>query len=281
MDSNIRSATIALRPLSPGDSISAGIQLYRNHIKLYLTLSAVSHLWLLVPVYGWAKYIMTAGLMSRFAFQELIDEPETVAQSRAKLNARLWSFLWLVVQLGLRWIGVYILSMIALFFITALFGLAIGVLVPVSPIFSVIGGFVILGTTLFFLYAIVRIFLRWYISDVPLSVEKGITAGQSINRSWTLSQRLVGRIQIVIILSFLVTWPLSVLTSLASRWMSQLLLDQLFLGLEGTFTAGWLIFVLGWAIGSIVLLPFWQIIKAVMYYDFRCRQEGLDLELRH
>ena len=32
-------------------------------------------------------------------------------------------------------------------------------------------------------------------------------------------------------------------------------------------------------IGSIVLLPIWQIAQTLLYYDLRCRKEGLDLEL--
>jgi hypothetical protein len=31
---------------------------------------------------------------------------------------------------------------------------------------------------------------------------------------------------------------------------------------------------------SIVILPLWQIIKAVIYYDLRGRREGLGLQLR-
>lgn len=279
MASNVRSGA-ALRPLSPGDIISAGIQLYRNHLRLYLTLSVVSYLWLLVPIYGWAKHIMIAGLMSRFAFQELIDQPETVVQARAKLRARLWSFLWLIVQLILRLFGVYILGSIALFFLMLLVGLLIGALTLISPVFSTLGSLAVLGFTLWFLFIFIRILSRWYISEVPLTVEKGITAGQSIGRSWTLSQKMVGRIQIVAVLGFIVTWPLSFFIGLVTGWISELLFAQVLASLAETFTVDLMIFIVGWVVAGIVLLPFWQIIKAVLYYDLRCRQEGLDLELR-
>ena len=42
-------------------------------------------------------------------------------------------------------------------------------------------------------------------------------------------------------------------------------------------------FLIGYAIGilgNIFLLPFWQAIKAVVYYDLRTRREGMGLELR-
>ncbi|WP_287239347.1 MULTISPECIES: hypothetical protein [unclassified Okeania] len=42
-------------------------------------------------------------------------------------------------------------------------------------------------------------------------------------------------------------------------------------------------FLLGYAIGllgNVFLLPFWQAIKAVVYYDLRTRREGIDLQLR-
>jgi len=34
-------------------------------------------------------------------------------------------------------------------------------------------------------------------------------------------------------------------------------------------------------VGSIFVLPLWQAVKGVLYYDLRSRREGLDLELRH
>ena len=41
--------------------------------------------------------------------------------------------------------------------------------------------------------------------------------------------------------------------------------------------------LLGFIIGllsNILILPFWQAVKAVIYYDLRSRQEGLGLQLR-
>ena len=54
-----------LGPLNPGNVVSASIRLYRDRFKMYLTLSAKAYLWLIVPIYGWAKYCMYTGLMSR------------------------------------------------------------------------------------------------------------------------------------------------------------------------------------------------------------------------
>lgn len=32
--------------------------------------------------------------------------------------------------------------------------------------------------------------------------------------------------------------------------------------------------------GGVLILPFWQTVKAVVYYDLRSRHEGLGLQLR-
>ncbi|NEP06180.1 MAG: hypothetical protein F6K34_15915, partial [Okeania sp. SIO4D6] len=44
-----------------------------------------------------------------------------------------------------------------------------------------------------------------------------------------------------------------------------------------------LLFLMGHIIsllGNVFWLPFWQTIKAVVYYDLRTRREGMDLQLR-
>lgn len=264
MASNITSGT-PLRPLNPGNVISSGVQLYRNNPGLYLPSAVVAYLWIFVPVYGWAKFAMISAMMSRLAFQQLIDEPETVGQTRAKLRTRLWSFLGVAFSVGLRIFGVYIGGALVL-------GIVIGVMAAIAPPLAIIAG-IILG--LGFIFVLIWFVSRWIVAEVPLAVESGLTGGQSVDRSWNLTEKCVGRIQIVAFIGFLVTLPITALTG----YLPDILLTVFAPDIGANPLIRFFIFILSLA-GGVVLMPFWQIIKAVLYYDLRSRQEGLDLELR-
>jgi hypothetical protein len=266
-----------LRPLSAGDAVSASIRIYRERLRDYLPLALVSYLWVLVPVYGWAKFYMHLGLMSRLAFGDVIGEPEVVATARARVRSRLWSFLCVALQAGLRIFGIYILGILAISIIagfltvvlqTVLEGLVAGLL----AIVTILG---IIGLTIGFAFILIRFIARLFIAEVPLAIESKLTGEQSLNRSWQLTQNEVGRIQLVVVLSFFVTLPLSLLTGYIPSLVLTLLPPEI-----ATSAAASLVSFFFSLAGGILAIPFWQIIKAVVYYDLRSRQEGLDLELR-
>ena len=264
MDSNVRSGA-PLRPLNPGNVISSGVQLYRNNPGLYLPSAVFAYLWIFVPVYGWAKFAMISGMLSRLAFKQLIDEPETVPQARAKVKARLWSFLGVSFSVGIRIFGVYLGGAL-------LVGIIVGVMAAIAAPLAVIVG-IVLG--LGFIFALIWFVSRWFVAEVPLAVENALTGGQSVDRSWNLTEKSVGRIQIVAFIGFLVTLPITALTG----YLPDILLTAFAPDIAANPLLRLIIFVLSLA-GGVVLMPFWQIIKAVVYYDLRSRQEGLDLELR-
>ena len=95
-------------PLSIGNVVSAALVLYRSHLKTYLRLALFAHLWILVPIYGWAKYFAISGLIARLAFGELVSKPESVTTARSYTNSRLWSFFRVAFQVGLMLLGIYI-----------------------------------------------------------------------------------------------------------------------------------------------------------------------------
>ena len=81
-------------PLSVGNVVSASLRIYRDHFKSYFGLALVTYLWLLIPIYGWAKYSAISALISRLAFGEVSEKPETVSDAYREVNPGMWSFLW-------------------------------------------------------------------------------------------------------------------------------------------------------------------------------------------
>ena len=50
MSGNFGSSS-SIQPLSIGNVVSAGVRLYRSHLKTYLKLALIAHLWALVPIW--------------------------------------------------------------------------------------------------------------------------------------------------------------------------------------------------------------------------------------
>ncbi|MGA1603735.1 MAG: hypothetical protein ACO4CG_15825, partial [Prochlorothrix sp.] len=50
---------------------------------------------LVLMAYCGAKSAMNAAVIARLAFQELVNQPESVAEARHTLRPRLWRFFWL------------------------------------------------------------------------------------------------------------------------------------------------------------------------------------------
>lgn len=265
-------------PLNPGNVVSAGLRLYRDRFKTYLSLSVQAYLWLIVPVYGWAKYFMLTGIMSRLAFQELMQQPESVEAARGQVRPKLWSFF----GLGLLMILIGFAAYLGLVVVGGLAGLLAGLAtggVATAVLSSEIGvgigfAFGFLVFLAIFLLGLIWLVARLLIAEVPLAIEPQMTASGSIGRSWMLSSLSVVRIQFVVLAAFLINLPIILVTNT---------FPQLTLGsVTPDSAAFWTLYSLSIGLsilGNMVVLPFWQTVKGVLYYDLRSRREGLDLKL--
>jgi|SRR6478672_743348 len=269
-----------MRPLSVGNIVSAGLRLYREHLKTYLQLALYASLWSLVPVYGWAKASAIAALISRLAFGELTNQPESVDTARSQVNQRLWDFLLTAILVGLIFYGFIIGLYIALaIFIGIGVGLTIGLgsaNVVAITILSLLGIILVIG----FIAAITWIYSRLVIAEVPLAIESNMNPTVTIGRSWQLTKSSVWRIQGVIFLAFLITLPLLIPVQVIVFLFQEYLAKIYPKGSASFSLFSFLIsYILGLAI-NIFIMPFWQTIKSAIYYDLRSRKEGLGLQLR-
>jgi len=308
-----------LGPLNPGNVVSAAIKLYRDRFKTFFMLALMATLWIVggvvalifaigilagifitiggdimaifggiigfligmvALVYSSAKYYMLSSVIGRLSFRDLIHDPETSLDSRRQVAPKLGQFLLLGILLGLAYFGAYIVVGLA----ALIAGGSVGFLT--AGIFSaflnntadnVIG--IILGGILgIFLFVIVLIWIvsKLFISDVVLAIEPNREAAESMGRSWNLTNAAVWRIQVVFLATFLIQIPVLAVTNYIPNIL-------LFAIPEGTLTYAivyGLSFLLS-MVGSIFLLPLWQAVKGVLYYDLRSRREGIDLELRN
>ncbi|UNU25160.1 DUF975 domain-containing protein [Microcoleus vaginatus] len=260
-------------PLSVGNVVSASLRIYRDHFKSYFGLAFVANLWLLVPIYGWAKYSAILGLISRLAFGEVREKPETVSDARREVNPRMWSFFGAGILTFLIFFGGSLVGGIAMAILgggaAAILGqnyLLIAALVAVAVIA--------------FLIIYIRIFSRLLIVELPLAIENNIGASSAIGRSWQLTKGSVGRIQWIVFVGILVSLPITIVVQILTV-IVQLFLTPLLGGETGLFYLVYYLLILPLSFGSAALVtPFWQAMKAIIYYDLRSRKEGFGLQMR-
>ncbi|NEP17597.1 MAG: hypothetical protein F6J97_11935 [Leptolyngbya sp. SIO4C1] len=276
-------STSPLRPLNVGNVVSAGLSLYRTHFKAYTGLSAKALLWYLVPIYGWAKAITIAGQIGRLGFRELIHQPEPLPTAYAQVQPRLWAFLGVTILVTLIQIVVNfaasIVGTLLLFPIMLLPSIVGEVGAALSSLLSVAMQILLLLVQLWFQ-------ARFMLYDLAIAVETDSEAVSSIGRSWRLTQGSAFRVQGVLLLSYLIMAPIYILTSIPLMFTFPLL-ARLSVGAPETEIASlaalvalaFLIFFILLLVAGIFTMPFYQSIKAVLYYDLRSRREGLDIQL--
>jgi hypothetical protein len=268
-------------PLSVGNVVSAGLRIYRDHFKLYLGLAFKALLWSFIPIYGWAKSFQIQAIISRQVFKELVNQPESVSTTRSNLQQRFWSFWAAQFLIGLMGFAVNMGLSIVAGIIVAIIAVAVsGNSNNPEANLMVVALQNILNLLTLIIY--VWFYSHFFIAELPLALETNMNSTNCIGRSWELTKGFVVRIQLIIFLAGFITLPILILA----------LLPVFFLiaPLTGTspspeailLSIGSIIFwiVILATIGNTFMMPFWQAIKAVIYYDIRSRREGLGLQVR-
>jgi len=311
-------------PLSVGNVVSTGFQLYRANAKQYLGIALISVGWSILPilalivlaiiaaavggatgepaagigffvlafvvvivlaVYCFAKSLANSALISRLAFSEISNQSEDVLASRRFVDSRKWSFLFTQLLVGLIVGGAVIAFYIVL-------GILFAVTVAASGGFGGGGGnagvAAIFGLLIFALVIAALVFFLWlgarlFGAEVPLAVEAQSSASQSIGRFWNLTKGNVWRIVLVLLVAVLVTLPIIVLSQVLSMIPQSIIERGVATGSTSYTTIAILSALISYAISlllNLLVIPFWQVIKSVVYYDLRNRREGLGLQLR-
>ncbi len=268
----------SMQPLSVGNVVTAGLRIYRSHFKSYFQLAVKAYLWVLVPVYGWAKFLAFSGLLSRLSFGELVNQPESVEAGSRYVNSKLWHFLSTALLMFLLGLGVVITFVILVAIFSGIFvDLAAG------------GNTIVIGITILiavsaaiaFTIGVFLLMTRFLVVEVPLAIEDNVVnATSTIDRSWELTKGYVWRILGISFVAYLITLPIQI----AVQVVGSIIQVVFALFWERNSPASGVLFaviILGLTLLSgAVILPFWQAIKAVIYYDLRMRREGMGLKLR-
>jgi hypothetical protein len=247
-------------------------------------------LWLGAFLFCLGKYMANRAMISRLAYQQLINRPETVRDVSQILGNSQWRFLGLGLWLVLFGIVAFILAYLVL-----LVGVGMGVFLSTQvsgPVGWILATVFSLAGFLGFLYILLRYGAAVFISELPVAIEGKVSSGlEGISRSWQLTAPYVGRVMLILFVAFLITLPLSMVANSPTALIYADLFSEMQKGMADptAFSSAAssskyailniLSFVLSILL-ELFLVPFYQAIKSVLYFDLRSRREGNDLGMR-
>ena len=279
----------SIEPLNIGNTINTAFRLYRDRFQTYVFFAVRACLWSLLPlilqlilsqllyqtitpeqgsdiglrlfifpiqIFSAAKYLFNNAVISRLAFQDIIYQPETAGQAEKKVKPKMWRLWWMQVLIGL--LGAAIILPITLSLVLVSFIPILGVLLILPASFCL---------AFFFLWLSARI----YIAELPLVIEDNLGSWQAIKRAWHLTKNSAWRIVGVMFIASLLIIPVYILSvALASIpfWFNSsedwqtLAENPLFFRQMAMFSYGLITIFL---LLSILLVPFWQSLKSVIY----------------
>ncbi|MEY3869304.1 MAG: hypothetical protein RLZZ338_3195 [Cyanobacteriota bacterium] len=260
-------------PLTVGNVVSAALRIYRDRFSTYFKLALTTYLYIFIPVYGWAKYTMLSGVISRLAFGEVREKPESVRDVVREVQPRMWSFFGAGFLTSILLLGVSLGAIILVNIIVV-----ITLNQRLSPFIPLIGSILILLLLGFMVIMCLRLMSSFFIIEVALAVENDLKATSAISRSCQLTKVFVNQIQEIIMITFLITIPFIIVLQIVDTSIQLFFLP--FFGKNSFFLffSNILILII-FIVKNAFYIPFWQIVKAITYYDIRTQKEGLGLEL--
>ncbi len=277
-----------LKPLSIGNAVSAGLRLYRDRFKLYFGLAFQAFLWSFIPIYGWAKSCQIQAIIARQSFSELVSQPESVNAIRTRLNSKLWGFWIAQILISLINFGINI----GLQFASSIVNIPIQILLGIfskSTALIIIAGLVQMVIAIGFIAILLWFYAHFFIAELPLALEDEMTSTDCISRSWKLANGFVWRIQSIILVATLITIPFTAIAALPlmmiiplfTKFINPAIQPSAELLVSAIITVMLIISLVLILLSFLntLIMPFWQAVKAVIYYDLRTRKEGLGLQL--
>ena len=197
-----------MKSLSVGNVVSAGLRIYCDHFTDYFRLAFIGYLWILVPVYGWAKLATTMGLISRLAFGEVTEKPESIRDAQRYIEPRKWKFLGTVILVFLIFVGAWIAILLGILLFSVGGALIAGVITNIAGesrltliIIGIVTVLILIIGFIFLIIGYIWLVSRLFIVELPLGIEENINATEAISRSWELTKDSVFRNSINCILS--------------------------------------------------------------------------------
>ena len=258
-----------MRPPKISSIIRPAWNIYRTNFKSYYSLALIGSFWMLIPIYGWAKYTTMMGLLTRLAYGELIGNPESVAEAKQNIKPKMWSFLNLGWRTILRFLlYLWIKSLTHFVKFGGIFLVAFCISGLISVVFTISW---LQSLSMLLAFAFLIVFLcaelcycylfmsRLCLYELPLAVEVNINVGQSIDFAEQLVENYSFPIRVII---FIFTFVFAifmlfvgVVINLQAEKIYDLIANSLFL--IANLPVGAIFLLCLWFINLIYLYSIW------------------------
>lgn len=296
-----------LRPLSLGELLDRSFSLYRRHFWTFVAIMALPSVfamcvgvtmqlmqetmaratlqgsepdfqqigWMLAIGGGamllmflgyWIAYMVALGATTQALSEVYLGRAVTAAAAYAAVRRRTGGLILLLLLIWVRIIGIALL-------VAGLGGGLLAVVAVSTGAAAVVGGLLVVGMMLAAGLFTAFLMLRYSLA-VPALVLEGLTGRGAIARSVDLSRGNLGRIVVLVIFATIVVYATALI------FQGPFMVAAVMAGAE-TRAAFWLNLagaVTG-AVAGAISGPLMMIALALLYYDARVRQEGLDLHI--
>ncbi len=256
--------------LHVGNVISASLRIDRDRFQLYYGLALKAFLWAFIPIYGWANCLSLLALISHLAFCEAIERPEAIVDARPQIESKKWDFL--------RVLCLTILAIASLLFISIAiaFTLAIFLKNTLSNNFLFLFLFTLVNL-LVFIFCFLRIISYLFLTQSIILFEKKINSFSAIRKSCNSTNTFISKIQGIVLAYFFLSLP-SFPTIYVIYGAIQLLGTFALIDANNLPIISLLILLPITLASFALILPLWQIVQAITYYDLQARFQELNLK---
>jgi hypothetical protein len=296
--------SLDLRPLTLGELLDRSFSLYRRHFWLFVGIMALPSLlglafglvvalfnpqpvgpgsvaadanpaailgailWFAAAMIGmlavyFITYAVALGATTVAVSQLYMGRPTSIREAYVPLRGRVGRLALLLLLISIRLFGIMFLGFAA-------FGVAAALGAAGSPVLAALAGFFgFAGAVLLWVWSALR-----YAVAVPAAVLEDETATDAIRRSIELTRGSLLRVLVLLVFTMVITYavlavfqgPFMIAIALAGPDSSTFF----WMNLLGTITG---------SLGGALTAPLMIVAFAVLYYDLRVRNEGLDLQL--
>jgi len=296
--------SLDLRPLTLGELLDRSFSLYRRHFWLFVGIMALPSLlglafgllvalfnpqpgspgsaapdvnaaeilgavlWFAAAMIGmlvvyFITYAVALGATTVAVSQLYMGRQTSIREAYLPLRGRVGRLALLLVLVSIRLVGIVFLAFM-------MFGIAAALGTAGSPLLAgLVGVFGFAGAFLLWVWTALR-----YAVSVPAAVLEDETASDAIRRSIELTRGSLLRVFVLLIFTMVITYavlamfqgPFLIAGAMAGPDSSTFF----WMNLLGTITG---------SIGGALTAPLMIVAFAVLYYDLRVRNEGLDLQL--
>ncbi len=277
-----------------GNTITVAIAIYKQNWKKYLKLSLIAHLWLLVPVYGWARYFAIAAWISKLSLNELVAQPDNIEHKQYFTIRSLFIFMFT----ALVTIFTILIAIVLCYFFIIILLICIAFLLQIifnSPIVDNLNQIIdkeegvafwtfFWGIILLFSLASTLSYVRLFLTDFGLTGNQTDKLFNLISQSYSLTKQKL-KIFSIILQSFFLVFPVWVISfffviivlsfllwGIERFVVSEININDVYLGL--LFFICWIVWT------NLLTMPFWQSVKAVTYHELNQRVD-YDLMSNH